>query len=555
MSDTSIVAQEDNAAQDWGASPGDTQPHASMSGQSRSSGEVDFHSPAESEEDDTDSDGSSNNGRAVVGIAPPLGQHEKYHVFFCYSSADAPWVKDTIQKLESDELGFKCCFHERDFLPGVAIIDNIVRSIHESQKTVFVLSRDFVESRWCNFERQVVMGANLREENKKVIPVMLRECDLPEFLQHMTYLEVWTAYFFDRFIGALKESTSSDPGSQSDSLSPFTYNPNFSNGQQLLKLEATAACCPPCAQFDDQIVPTELTSKGIRIPRNDYQEAIGKLMETVKMSRFNCCSSEAFFWIPTFIIISPILGIFLALFILALQFPIQEGDVVVYTDFDDSSMYFYLSVTLVFLQVVLVLRCVSRIRVDRAMRRTLVEVNTILARSHILATVTGRCICYPVAVLHFVYFERGSCLMKLVEDLMARSRCEAGMTGHTKADFTDPLSSSNMDDPPPESEGASSSCVVPIDVDDAAPLLSESSGDADFNGGNLSQTSRMSELKAEAEALLLNYSELYVRLLVTKNLPQPRRSRGHTQQGACLCQLVELHQFGWKLDREETSVV
>ncbi|KAI8489946.1 hypothetical protein Bbelb_323070 [Branchiostoma belcheri] len=532
MSDASTVAQEDNTAQDLGANPGDTQPHASTkSGQSRSSGGLEFHSPAESEEDDTDSDGSSNNGHgtAAVGIAPPLGQHEKYHVFFCYSSADAPWVKDTIQKLESDELGFKCCFHERDFLPGVAIIDNIVRSIHESQKTVFVLSRDFVESRWCNFERQVVMGANLREENKKVIPVMLRECDLPEFLQHMTYLEVWTAYFFDRFIGALKESTSADPGSQSDSLSPFTYNPNFNNGQQLLKIEATAACCPPCAQFDDQIVPSELRSQGIRIPRNDYQEAIGKLMETAKMFGFNCCSSEAFFWIPIFILISPILGIFLALFILALQNPIQEGDVV-YDDDNASFFYNALSATLVCLQVVLVLRCVSRIRVDRAMRRTLVEVNTILAKSHILAT------------------------MKLLEDLMARSRSAVGMTGHTQADFTEP-SSSNMDDPPPGSDGASSSCVVPIDVDDAAPLLSEAGGDADFNGGNSSQTSRMSELKAEAEALLLNYSELYVRLLVTKNLPQPRRSRGHTQQGACLCQLVELHAFGWKLDREETSVV
>ncbi|XP_019630366.1 PREDICTED: uncharacterized protein LOC109474514 [Branchiostoma belcheri] len=548
MSDASTVAQEDNTAQDLGASanPGETQPHASTSGQSRSSGELDFHSPAESEEDDTDSDGSSNNGhgRAAVGIAPPLGQHEKYHVFFCYSSADAPWVKDTIQKLESDELGFMCCFHERDFLPGVAIIDNIVRSIHESQKTVFVLSRDFVESRWCNFERQVVMGANLREENKKVIPVMLRECDLPEFLQHMTYLEVWTAYFFDRFIGALKESTSSDPGSQSDSLSPFTYNPNFNNGQQLLRIEATAACCPPCAQFDDQIVPSELRSQGIRIPRNDYQEAIGKLMETATMSGFNCCSSEAFFWTLACIIILPILGSFLAIFLMV---PLDDSGFSVVT----ASLYAILA----FLQVLLVARCVSRIRVDRAMRRTLVEVNTILAKSHILATVTGRCICYPVAVLHFVYFERGSCLMKLLEDLMARSGSAAVMTGHTQADFTDPSSSSNMDDSPPGSDGASSSCVVPIDVDDAAPLLSEAGGDADFNGGNSSQTSRMSELKAEAEALLLNYSELYVRLLVTKNLPQPRRSRGHTQQGACLCQLVELHQFGWKLDREETSIV
>ncbi|CAH1238054.1 TLR2 [Branchiostoma lanceolatum] len=475
MSDTG--GQEGNTALDFDAGPDNTQPHAAMSGQSRGSEELDFHSPAESE-DDTDSKSSSNDERPQVGVAPPLGQQEKYHVFFSYSKADAPWVKYMVQKLESDELGFKCCFHERDFPAGRAIIDNIVRSIERSRKTVFVLSREFVTSNWCTYEMQMVMRRHLSEGEKIVIPVMLRECVVPEFIQHMTYLEEWTPYFFDKFIGALKEPASDDPGSQSDSFSTFTYNPNYNNGQQLWKIEATTACCPPCAQFDDQIIPSELTSKGIRIPREDYNQAISKLMDTGKMNGFSCCSSE----------------------------------------------------------------------VGRTMKRTLLEVNSILAKSHILATVTDRCICYPVAILHnqlhFVYYERGSCLMTILEDLMARST--SGSPAVTSS------SSSNMNDPP-ELEGASS-CAVPIDVDDAAPLLSEGGGDRDIHEDTSSQTSRMSELKTEAEALLLKYSDQYVRLLVSRKLPQPRQSRGHTQQGACLCQLVELREFGWKLDREEPSV-
>eukprot|EP00058_Branchiostoma_floridae_P023326 XP_002608816.1 hypothetical protein BRAFLDRAFT_89683 [Branchiostoma floridae] len=544
----SAVGQKENVHRHSEAHQGDSRAHACMPGQRRGSADLEFHSPADSE-DDTDSSNNDNESVAV-GIAPPLGQHEKYHVFFCYSSADAPWVKNMIQKLESDELGFKCCFHERDFLPGMAIIDNIIRSIQKSQKTVFVLSRDFVDSRWCNFERQMVMGANLREENKKVIPVMLRECVLPDFLQHMTYLEEWTPYFFDRFIGALKECTSDDPSSQSDSFSPFTYNPNFNNGQQLLKIEAAAACCPPCAQFDDQIVPTELTSKGIRIPRKDYYEAISKLTETGKMQGFNCCSSEACFWIPTCLVIFPVLAVFYAFFIL-FYMSTPDDYIDASTDAALYNEYVALAVLLAALHVVLVFRCISRIK------------------------------------------------MKILEDLMARSS-------------SDSPTSSNMHDPP-ESESASTSCVVTIEVDDAAPLLSEGSDDAcadtDFQGGSSSQTSRMSALKAEAEALLLKYSdqyvrllvtikivpavteaealllkyseeyvrllatkkivpavteaealllkysEEYVRLLVTKMLPQPRQSRGHTQQGACLCQLVEMREFGWKLDREQTSVV
>ncbi|XP_035689347.1 uncharacterized protein LOC118424733 [Branchiostoma floridae] len=428
----SAVGQKENVHRHSEAHQGDSRAHACMPGQRRGSADLEFHSPADSE-DDTDSSNNDNESVAV-GIAPPLGQHEKYHVFFCYSSADAPWVKNMIQKLESDELGFKCCFHERDFLPGMAIIDNIIRSIQKSQKTVFVLSRDFVDSRWCNFERQMVMGANLREENKKVIPVMLRECVLPDFLQHMTYLEEWTPYFFDRFIGALKECTSDDPSSQSDSFSPFTYNPNFNNGQQLLKIEAAAACCPPCAQFDDQIVPTELTSKGIRIPRKDYYEAISKLTETGKMQGFNCCSSEACFWIPTCLVIFPVLAVFYAFFIL-FYMSTPDDYIDASTDAALYNEYVALAVLLAALHVVLVFRCISRIKTDRTLKRTLLEVNTILARSHILASVTERCICHPVAVLHFVYYERGSCLMKILEDLMARSS-------------SDSPTSSNMHDPP-----------------------------------------------------------------------------------------------------------
>ncbi|XP_009891472.1 PREDICTED: toll-like receptor 2, partial [Charadrius vociferus] len=44
------------------------------------------------------------------------------------------------------------CIHERDFTPGRWIIDNIVENIERSAKVIFVLSRSFVDSEWCNYE-------------------------------------------------------------------------------------------------------------------------------------------------------------------------------------------------------------------------------------------------------------------------------------------------------------------------------------------------------------------------------------------------------------------
>nr|XP_009663646.1 PREDICTED: toll-like receptor 2 [Struthio camelus australis] len=47
---------------------------------------------------------------------------------------------------------YRLCIHERDFTPGRWIIDNIIESIEASAKVIFVLSRSFVDSEWCNYE-------------------------------------------------------------------------------------------------------------------------------------------------------------------------------------------------------------------------------------------------------------------------------------------------------------------------------------------------------------------------------------------------------------------
>uniref|UniRef100_A0A8C3B7B0 TIR domain-containing protein n=1 Tax=Cairina moschata TaxID=8855 RepID=A0A8C3B7B0_CAIMO len=57
-----------------------------------------------------------------------------------------------IQSLETMIPNLKACYHERDFIPGKTIIENMVESIQGSQKIVLVLSPDFVQSRWCLLE-------------------------------------------------------------------------------------------------------------------------------------------------------------------------------------------------------------------------------------------------------------------------------------------------------------------------------------------------------------------------------------------------------------------
>lgn len=44
------------------------------------------------------------------------------------------------------------CLHQRDFLPGRWVLDNIMAAMETSRRTVFVLSKNFIHSEWCRFE-------------------------------------------------------------------------------------------------------------------------------------------------------------------------------------------------------------------------------------------------------------------------------------------------------------------------------------------------------------------------------------------------------------------
>lgn len=92
---------------------------------------------------------------AEDGAAPAIPQlrpSEKFHLFVSYSSVDAAWTHGLIGRLEADHAGLRVCLHERDFMPGRNVLENMADCIQRSQKVLLVLSQDFVQSRWCLLE-------------------------------------------------------------------------------------------------------------------------------------------------------------------------------------------------------------------------------------------------------------------------------------------------------------------------------------------------------------------------------------------------------------------
>ncbi|XP_034365067.1 toll-like receptor 1 [Arvicanthis niloticus] len=75
----------------------------------------------------------------------------QFHAFVSYSEHDSAWVKnELLPNLEKDDI--RVCLHERNFVPGRSIVENIIHFIEKSYKSIFVLSPHFIQSEWCHYE-------------------------------------------------------------------------------------------------------------------------------------------------------------------------------------------------------------------------------------------------------------------------------------------------------------------------------------------------------------------------------------------------------------------
>ena len=124
-------------------------------------------------------------------IAPALSNRLRYHVFFLHHSNDNEWVAKVAKKLESPSLGFKCCCLERDLDSSKLSLFQIAQyGIHNSRKTVLVLSADFVMETWNGTEPPLLSERDVLLIHKDLVLVLLQECDVPGVLADLVYVDV-----------------------------------------------------------------------------------------------------------------------------------------------------------------------------------------------------------------------------------------------------------------------------------------------------------------------------------------------------------------------------
>ncbi|XP_039546089.1 LOW QUALITY PROTEIN: uncharacterized protein LOC120492058 [Pimephales promelas] len=148
-----------------------------------------------------------------------------YDVYLCFSSSDMRWVERALlNRLDSqfsEQNTLRCCFEERDFIPGEDHLTNMRNAIQNSRKTLCVVSEHFLKDGWCL--ETFTLAQRLMEVELKDILVVLVVGNIPQyrlmkFKQVRSYIEnrkylQWPddiqdlEWFYDQLLHEIRKDT------------------------------------------------------------------------------------------------------------------------------------------------------------------------------------------------------------------------------------------------------------------------------------------------------------------------------------------------------------
>jgi hypothetical protein len=112
-----------------------------------------------------------------------IGDRDGFDVFVSYrhDPADRAWVHGRlVPALRS--VGLSVCVDREAFEPGAVVLSEIERAVRCCELTVAVVSRAYVESRFCELEDVLSRALDNGSSSPRVVVAMREECELPEAL-------------------------------------------------------------------------------------------------------------------------------------------------------------------------------------------------------------------------------------------------------------------------------------------------------------------------------------------------------------------------------------
>lgn len=138
-----------------------------------------------------------------------------YDVFVSYRHAepDQTWARNVLVPA-LDAHAFTVCVDYRSFELGAMVIESMAAAVQGSRYTVAVMSPRFFDSGFTTLERVMAQHLGLEARNRRLIGLVLEECQLPLELRPFLWLDVSQESAggcpeFDRLFRALRMPTGS----------------------------------------------------------------------------------------------------------------------------------------------------------------------------------------------------------------------------------------------------------------------------------------------------------------------------------------------------------
>jgi hypothetical protein len=159
---------------------------------------------------------------------PQPSDEFRYDAFISYSHKDNAWVRNTLlPHLERE--GLRVCIDFCDFEPGAPSLTEMERAVLQSWKTLLVLTPQYLASEWAEFENILASTLDPAARRRRVIPLLLKPCELPLRIRALTYLDFTNpdeiGFQFQRLVATIRtESTSDQPSPAVKPVSPKASN-------------------------------------------------------------------------------------------------------------------------------------------------------------------------------------------------------------------------------------------------------------------------------------------------------------------------------------------
>ena len=107
-------------------------------------------------------------------------------IFICHSSRDKEFVR--ILKTRLSRFNIRVWVDEDEIKGGESLIIAISNAISEMEYLGVVLSPNAVQSKWVQEELELALNQQIEKASVKVIPILLRQCEIPSFLKGKKYI-------------------------------------------------------------------------------------------------------------------------------------------------------------------------------------------------------------------------------------------------------------------------------------------------------------------------------------------------------------------------------